>query len=644
MFYDWLVALCADRPGDLTGSHDPLLVLLSIAIAAFGSYTALDLAGRIRVSVGAARRFWIGLSATAMGGSIWSMHFVAMLAFRLETPISYDVTLTLLSLLAAIAVSAVGLGIAGRATTAALRNLLVAGTYLGLGVATMHYTGMAAMQMDATLSYEPVLFALSIVIAVAAGSVALWLAFTLERMWQKLAAGIAMAAAIAGMHDTAMAAAHYTALPGGPTIGTTEQIPLIAVIVAVATFGVLALGLLSAAMARRFAAQAERESDGLRESEHYLRDILDNAQGAYVAMDEAGTITDWNTEATRVFGWERGEALGRALATLVLVSPNREILQTSMTHHLETGTATALDARIELMALRRDGTEFSIEMTLAPVKRRGRITFHAFMHDITRRKTAERDLILAKEMAESSNRTKSQFLAHMSHELRTPLNAIIGFSEIIRDRILGPVDEQVYRGYAGDIHSSGQHLLEVINDVLDLSKAEAGYLDIKARPFKIPDMLGRCADTVRELARKVDIDLTVDTADDLPLLMAEERRIRQVVLNLLSNAVKFTPAGGKVALGAGLSSDGDLQISVEDTGIGMTPEQAAVAVTPFGQVENHLSRRYEGAGLGLPLAKRFTELHGGRLHIDSTPDVGTKVTVTLPASSLRRVQVLAKTG
>ncbi len=644
MFYDWLVALCADRPGDLTGSHDPLLVLLSIAIAAFGSYTALDLAGRIRVSVGAARRFWIGLSATAMGGSIWSMHFVAMLAFRLETPISYDVTLTLLSLLAAIAVSAVGLGIAGRATTAALRNLLVAGTYLGLGVATMHYTGMAAMQMDATLSYEPVLFALSIVIAVAAGSVALWLAFTLERMWQKLAAGIAMAAAIAGMHYTAMAAAHYTALPGGPTIGTTEQIPLIAVIVAVATFGVLALGLLSAAMARRFAAQAERESDGLRESEHYLRDILDNAQGAYVAMDEAGTITDWNTEATRVFGWERGEALGRALATLVLVSPNREILQTSMTHHLETGTATALDARIELMALRRDGTEFSIEMTLAPVKRRGRITFHAFMHDITRRKTAERDLILAKEMAESSNRAKSQFLAHMSHELRTPLNAIIGFSEIIRDRILGPVDEQVYRGYAGDIHSSGQHLLEVINDVLDLSKAEAGYLDIKARPFKIPDMLGRCADTVRELARKVDIDLTVDTADDLPLLMAEERRIRQVVLNLLSNAVKFTPAGGKVALGAGLSSDGDLQISVEDTGIGMTPEQAAVAVTPFGQVENHLSRRYEGAGLGLPLAKRFTELHGGRLHIDSTPDVGTKVTVTLPASSLRRVQVLAKTG
>ena len=232
-------------------------------------------------------------------------------------------------------------------------------------------------------------------------------------------------------------------------------------------------------------------------------------------------------------------------------------------------------------------------MTLAPVKRRGRTTLHAFIHDITRRKTAERDLILAKEMAESSNRANSQLYEPRTADAARRHHRL---SEIIRDRIIGPVDTQVYRDYAGDIHSSGQHLLEVINDVLDLSKAEAGYIDITARPFKIPDMLGRCADTVRELARKVDIDLTVDAADDLPLLVAEERRIRQIVLNLLSNA------------------------------------------------ESHLSRRYEGAGLGLPLAKRFAELHGGRLHIDSTPDVGTKITVTLPASSLRRVQVLAKTG
>ena len=636
MAVDWTTFFCGARPGDLAGSHDGLLVALSILIAAVGSYTALDLAGRVRVSERGTRHFWLWLSATAMGGSIWSMHFVAMLAFQLETPIGYDTPLTLASLIAAIIVIAAGLDTASRVKHPSLFAMLPAGTNLGVGVAVMHYTGMAAMDMKAALSYEPWLFSLSIVIAVVAGTVALWLAFTLDRWRQKIIAAAVMAAAIAGMHYTAMAAANYTPLADSAMpfqIGA--PISLLAVVVAVATFGVLALGLLSAAMDRRFAAQAEREALALRENERYLCDIVNSAHDAYVATDAAGTIIEWNAKAAHTFGWSREEVLGRPFVSAILTESDRPVFQARLRsgHDL---AAVTFDGRSELDAIRKDGKKITVEMTLAPVSFRDQVTCHAFLHDIGERKAAERELVAAKEMAESSDRAKSEFLAHMSHELRTPLNAIIGFSEIIRDQMMGAKPE-AYKAYATDIHSSGQHLLEIINDILDLSKAEGGYLELRARAFDVPRMLNRCVDTVRELARKVDIEIVVTTGSNLPALFGEERRIRQIVLNLLSNAMKFTPAGGCIGVRTGFTASGDLQLIVEDSGIGMTKNQIEVALTPFRQVESHLSRRYEGAGLGLPLARRFAELHEGTLVIDSVPDAGTRVTVTFPKDRLRAI-------
>lgn len=632
---------CGARPGDLAGSHDGLLVALSILIAAVGSYTALDLAGRVRVSERGTRHFWLWLSATAMGGGIWSMHFVAMLAFQLETPIGYDTLLTLASLITAIIVSAAGLDIASRVKRPSLFSMLPAGIYLGVGVAVMHHTGMAAMNMKAALSYEPWLFSLSVVVAVVAGTVALWLAFTLDRRRQKIIAAAVMAVAIAGMHYTGMAAANYTPLVEGPMpfqIGAPISLLAVVVIVvavAVATFGVLALGLLSAAMDRRFAAQAEREASALRENERYLRDIVNSAHDAYVATDAAGTIIEWNAKAAHTFGWSREEVLGRPFATVIFTERDRPIFQGQIRSGHDFAAVT-FDGRSELDAIRKDGKEITVEMTLAPVSFRDQVTYHAFLHDIGERKAVERELVAAKEMAESSDRAKSEFLAHMSHELRTPLNAIIGFSEIIRDQMMGAKPE-AYKAYAADIHSSGQHLLEIINDILDLSKAEGGYLELRARAFDVPKMLNRCVDTVRELARKVDIEIAVIVGKNLPALYGEERRIRQIVLNLLSNAVKFTPAGGCIGVRTDLTASGDLQLIVEDSGIGMTKNQIEVALTPFRQVESHLSRRYEGAGLGLPLARRFAELHEGKLIIDSAPDAGTRISVTFPKDRLRPI-------
>ncbi len=636
MAIDWSTFFCGVRPGDLAGSHDGLLVALSILIAAVASYTALELAGRVRVSYAGTRHFWLWLSATAMGGGIWSMHFVAMLAFQLEVPVGYETLLTLASLIAAVLVSIAGLDIASRIERPTLIALLPAGTYLGIGIVVMHYTGMAAMDMQAVLSYEPWLFSLSVIVAIVAGTVALWLAFTLDHWRQKLAASAAMAAAIAGMHYTAMSAANFTPLADNPPLAHPEAtVPLLAIVVAVATFGMLALGLLSAAMDRRFAAQSEREASGLRESERYLRDVLESSHDAYVATDQAGMIVEWNVTAAATFGWSREEVLGRPFAEVIFAESDRPVFQAQLRSGGNFGAAT-FDGRCELNAVRKDGKAITVEMTLSPVTFHDQVTYHAFLHDIGERKAAERELVVAKEMAESSDRAKSEFLAHMSHELRTPLNAIIGFSEIIRDQMMGPKPE-AYTAYAADIHASGQHLLEIINDILDLSKAEGGYLELRARAFDVTKMLGRCVDTVRELARKVDIDISLDTDDNLPALVGEERRIRQIVLNLLSNAVKFTPAGGRIRVRTDFSASGELRLIVEDSGIGMTKSQIEVALTPFRQVESHLSRRYEGAGLGLPLARRFAELHGGTLEIDSAPNAGTRIIVTFPKDRLRIV-------
>jgi PAS domain S-box-containing protein len=251
--------------------------------------------------------------------------------------------------------------------------------------------------------------------------------------------------------------------------------------------------------------------------------------------------------------------------------------------------------------------------------------------DITERKHREQALVAAKEMAEAASRSKSEFLANISHELRTPLNAIIGFSEIMRDEIFGPIGAPQYRTYLNDVLDSAHHLLEVINDILDVAKAEAGKLDLDEHEFP-PARLARLAlRLVEERAARADLRLVLEVPEELPFVRGDERKLKQVVLNLLTNAIKFTPAGGTVILSARVAVDGDLLIEVADTGIGIAQEDIAVALSPFGQVDGKLNRKYEGAGLGLPLSRALVDLHGGALSIMSEVGRGTTVTVRLPA-------------
>ena len=254
--------------------------------------------------------------------------------------------------------------------------------------------------------------------------------------------------------------------------------------------------------------------------------------------------------------------------------------------------------------------------------------------DRARLAETNRQLLASKESADAANRAKSQFLAHMSHELRTPLHAIIGFSELIKDQAPAGPNAPPIAGYARDIWTSGRHLLELINSILDISKVESGTATLTETVFPVEDVARASLVSVRSQAQARAIAIDVKLPADRLNVRADRTRLQQVLINLLSNAVKFTPDNGRIVLAARRSGAGELLLSVTDTGIGMSEADLEVAMTPFGQVDNSLSRSFEGTGLGLPLAARLAELHGGRLELKSIKGRGTTATVTLPADRL----------
>ena len=264
-----------------------------------------------------------------------------------------------------------------------------------------------------------------------------------------------------------------------------------------------------------------------------------------------------------------------------------------------------------------------------------RVLAKSFNHMVTGLEQREAGLLAAKDVAESTNRSKSEFLANISHELRTPLNAVIGFSDLMRNEIHGPLGSEKYNDYLNDIHGSGSHLLDIINDVLDMSKAEAGRMDIEEEEFDLGAALQACTRMVSERAAVGGIQVECLTTDDLPNLFADGRLVRQIVLNLLTNAIKFTGDGGEVVLEALVDDAGDCRISVADTGIGIAPEFLDSIMQPFVQVDSGMDRKYQGTGLGLSLVKSMAELHDAKVDIESTPGVGTTIFVRFPAERVR---------
>lgn len=280
----------------------------------------------------------------------------------------------------------------------------------------------------------------------------------------------------------------------------------------------------------------------------------------------------------------------------------------------------------------RVGNRIDVELEASALLYGDKPVMQIIARNISAQTKAQKLLKIAKEEAESAAQLKGTFLANMSHELRTPLNAVIGFSEIIKNEFYGKVGSPKYIEYAADIHASGIHLLDLINEILDLSKIESGAQELFEERLDISQIVEECMRLTEPQRKKEEITVTSHLSSLLPNVVADNKMIKQVILNLLSNAIKFTPNGGKVSISCLVERDGGLALSVEDTGIGIREDDIVKALTPFVQVDSELNRRYQGTGLGLPLSKNLMELHGGRLEIASIYGSGTTVTVHLPST------------
>jgi signal transduction histidine kinase len=510
--------------GCITQQHDLRLVVLAALLCLLACTTAITMIARARVAAGVVRTAWLVIGGIVAGCGIWGLHFVAMLAYRTGLPVAYNLTETVLSVAIAASLCALGFHLSlGRAGPA------LGGAVVGVAISAMHYVGMAAVRIPAVAHWDINYVIGSLVVGIAATSLALQIAVTRNDLKGHAAAILLFVIAVVGMHFTGMSAVAFTPDPSIQVTGVVIEPGVLAVAVGSSAALIMGLGLMGALVDHHLARRASGEAERLRLHVEELEEIKSKL------------------EAT-------ADRLGDALAA-----------------------------------------------------------------------------------ADSANVAKSQFLAAMSHELRTPLNAVIGFSEVLTMETFGPLGSRKYLEYARDIRSSGAHLLSIINDILDLSRLDAGAADMKEEIADISDIIAAAMRMMVGQAAEADVRLERSIAARLPAIVVDRRRIQQVLINLLANAVKFTPAGGSATLRA-YRAGHEIAIAVADTGIGIAPEDIPKAFERFGQVDGQLSRKYEGTGLGLPLAKALVELHGGRLVLESERNSGTTVTIFIPAERIAKSQ------
>jgi PAS domain S-box-containing protein len=376
------------------------------------------------------------------------------------------------------------------------------------------------------------------------------------------------------------------------------------------------------------AGQLDTNMRALTEREAHIRAIMDTAGDGIITLDERGTIESFNAAAVRMFGYRPDEAAGHNVS--LLLDERRDWTLADIERQLSS-TETMLGFRNEFEARHKDGRVFPVELALAEIKSNGVRRFTATFHDLTKRKQAEDELRRAKEAAEQANSAKSQFLANMSHELRTPLNVIINYAEMLMEE----AEEQELPDFLPDlkrIHASGKHQLALINDILDMSKIEAGRIDLCPERFDVPAMIADVATTIRPVVEKNNNVLAVDCDAALGAMYSDLTRVRQCLFNLLSNAGKFTEKGTVALRVACQERDGQewLSFSVRDTGLGMTPAQLAKLFKPFTQADASTTRQFGGTGLGLAISLRLSEMMGGTIEVSSEKGQGSTFTLHLP--------------
>ncbi len=361
------------------------------------------------------------------------------------------------------------------------------------------------------------------------------------------------------------------------------------------------------------------------------RELVENANSIILRMDTKGNVTFFNKYAQDFFGYSQEEILGKSvIGTIVAPTDSSGRNLKAMIDDIVINPLSYVENKNENML--RSGERVWIAWTnKGIIDQDGKVRgVFSIGNNITKLKQAEEEILKAKEAAVSANKAKSTFLANMSHELRTPLNAIIGFSELVKDESVGELNGK-QKEYLGYVWESGKHLLSLINDILDLSKVEAGKMELELVEFDLKKLLKKSLVFISEKAIKQEIMLASDIKEDVGVIAADERKIKQVVFNLLSNAIKFTPKGGKVGIKAEKTGKNEVLVSVWDNGIGVEAKDSYKVFSEFEQIISEYSRQYTGTGLGMPLSKKFIELHGGRMWFESEgKDKGTHFYFTLP--------------
>jgi PAS domain S-box-containing protein len=605
------------------GSYDFALVLLSLFVSIFSSTMALQSAQIARRTKSPLYRHTaIATGALALGGGIWTMHFIGMLAFELPTHVHYETRVTLISLLPACAASWFALHRLVQNNVSKLQ-LITSGTVVGAGIGAMHYTGMAAMQTPLQMRYEPVTFAVSIVVAVTLATLALWIRYGvqrtgLNRTQRFYVSGIVMGVAIAGMHYTGMEAVRFIGAPGIADNGLLLNTAFASLGLSSFTITVTVMVAAVNGLIRSRELYAEVDEHRSR-----LKATLDTAVDGIITIDSKRLIQAFNPAAERLFDWHADEIIGRNI-NMLIPEPEPSIQDGSLETHETSDLANRTGTSREVMGRRRDGKQVPLRLAVGKMRLSGEALSVGFVTDISERHALEASLRETAERAEHAAAAKSSFLANMSHEIRTPMNSIIGFTELLLQSDLAPVQ----RNHLNTIRQSSRSLLHLINDILDTTKMEKGHLDLEETVFSLRAMAMQVESSLRLSAHAKNLTLTTHYAPETPEhFLGDPLRLLQILTNIIGNAIKFTEHGG-VDVFFGHENE-MVHVQVQDTGIGMTQQQIGSIFSPFTQADASISRRFGGTGLGTTIALQLTELMGGRIEVVSEPGRGSTFHVWL---------------
>ena len=608
---------------EILGTYNLSLVFLSYFIATFASYTALDLAMRIGESHGNSKKIWVSGCAFSMGGGIWAMHFTGMLAFKLPISISYELGLTLGSLLIAILAAGFAFFYATQKPIKLFRVVL-GGIIMGAGVVIMHYSGMQAMKFSGSMHYKLDLFVASILIAIAAATVALSLIIFFGKKDQipsfkyKLSAALIMGLAVSGMHYTGMEATVFISNgPASPLFESTAGVPIL-------IFSILGITVLILIVAI-IASITQGEFNNLKFIKDELEILVERRTKelkALASFPDENTSPIFRVDPNNVLLYSNSAGLDFLSSWNCIVGD--EIPEPFM----EFISKPQSKDKFNKLEVQQGNETFEFDIVNVPEMP----YLNIYGSNITKRKIAENNIMIAKESAEKANQAKTDFLTHISHELRTPMNAILGFTELVSMDSINPLPNY-QKEKLNQVTASGKHLLKLINEMLDLSTVESGNLKITIKIIDIIPIVDEVISTCQSLAEQNEIIIAHEKfTEDKFFVQADENRLKQVVLNLVSNAIKYNKPNGKVFISYAKQKKPQIRLVIKDSGYGIPENDQDKVFKPFQRFHTN-NANIEGTGIGLSISKQLVELMSGSIGFESTQDKGSHFYIDLPLSN-----------